>query len=79
MLQSLERATKLDGSFPDCRMEYQALPSSKQIDLLRAKRLDLGLIHTVAPMNDLIVQGIGSFPLGVDLSTGHPLASRDSL
>ncbi|AJT41725.1 LysR family transcriptional regulator [Psychromicrobium lacuslunae] len=79
VLQSLERATKLDGSFPDCRMEYQALPSSKQIDLLRAKRLDLGLIHTVAPMNDLIVQGIGSFPLGVYLSTDHPLASRDSL
>lgn len=74
--QALER---FRHSHPGVRVDLQELNSAEQVAHLLHGRLDLGLLHTLAPPAGLVAETLLTEPFWACLPAGHALAGRADL
>ncbi len=74
--QALER---LRAQFPEVRVDLHELNSVDQVVALQNGKIDLGLMHTVAPPVGMGAQAIVSEPFIACIPAGHALAGQDKI
>lgn len=67
---------QLTRHLPGVSITWHGLPTSEQVEALRASQLDLGIVHLPADTRGLQVRTIARNELVVAMHTGHPLARR---
>lgn len=80
MYRGLPQALELmRAQYPDVRVDLHELNSIDQIAALQSGKIDLGLMHTIAPPVGLIAQALVSEPFVACIPAGHPLAGETKI
>lgn len=71
-----EALERVRAQYPDVRVDLHELNSIDQVGALQAGKIDLGLMHTMAPPLGMSAQTIAAEPFIACIPAGHPLASQ---
>lgn len=74
LVPALVRASR--AAFPAVRLQLLELLDEPQLEALRERRLDLGLLRTARPGGDLMFEPLVREHLSVAVAHDHPLAGR---
>ena len=66
-------------SFPEVNLELKNIPTTQQIEALRQRALDVGIVRLPLRENDIDVLPLSSEPFAIALSKQHPLRSSKTI
>ena len=66
-------------NFPDVKLELRNVPTALQVDALRLRTLDVGVVRLPLREPDIEVLPVSSEPFAIVLSKQHPLRTRPKL